>query len=44
MERVEWDNGSEGGGRERRGGEDIGRETGDEEIDPDVVGVICLSL
>ena len=41
---MERGNGSEGGGRERRGGEDKGRETGDEEIKPEARGVICLSL
>lgn len=43
MERVEWGNGSEGEGRERRGGEDKGRETGDEEIELNPSGEICLS-
>jgi hypothetical protein len=44
VERVERGNGRVGGGRERRGGEDKGRETGDKVIDPEESGVICLSL
>ena len=41
---MERGNGSEGGGRERRGGDGKGRETGDKEIEPEASGVICLSL
>jgi hypothetical protein len=44
VERVERGNGREGGGRERRGGDEKGRERGDKEIVPDASGVICSSL